>query len=209
MRDSHGGATPSPFVATTGDAGADVHAGGAYFWLKLLPEGGASATEGGNGVLEVGGAHGERFRIASRRGNGTVAQFPTVPSTKSRKDTRRPQGLYVGQESKIGHVGKARPPRVVNHVGGFARIRIAAVKIRGSQQPLEARVDPGVIADTVVIQNLDRYPLSVGSHADVEIFIRSRADYDAHGMGAMTVPVSRGAGISARAIIPVVVVVSV
>ncbi len=69
-------------------------------------------------------------------------------------------------------------------------------------------MNPGVITDTIIIQNLDRYPLSIGGHADVEIAVGVGADHDAHSVSTMTVSVSGGAGISACAIIPVVVVVA-
>ncbi len=68
-------------------------------------------------------------------------------------------------------------------------------------------MDPGVIANAIVIQDLDRYPLGVWGHADVEIVVGIVADDDAHGLGTMTVSVSGGIGVSARGIIPRVIVI--
>ena len=138
--------------------------------------------------------------------HGPIAHLPVVAGGENGEDARRPPGRHVGPEGGIGPVHVA--PGVVDHVGGFAGIRVLSAEVGGGQDPLEALMDLHIVGEAKIIEDLDGDPVSAGGHADL---IRAPVvPHDgAHGVGAVVVSVSGGTGISVSEIIPVVVVVAV
>ncbi len=206
MGSSHGGAAPAVLVATTRHAGADVHPRGADVGFGLVPEGGSSAAEGGNGVLGIRGAHGYGVGEAARRIYGPIAHLSFVAGGEDREDACCSPGHHIGPEGGIGPVHTA--PGVVDHVGGFAGVGVHPVEVCGGQQPLKALVELHIVGEAGIIENLDRNPLGAGGHADLVAGSVVSHD-DAHGVGAMIVAIVGGVGVGAREIEPVVIVISI
>ena len=155
----------------------DVDAGSADLGFDLAPRRRPAAGESCDTVLLVGRADGKGLAVAARRCD-RPARRTVIPGRENHRDPRRAQRLYVGQEL-LGRGGTAAP-RVVDHVrgqGGVAARR---------QHPLETGVDPAVKGRSLVIKDLGRDPACARRDADPV-----KADYRAHGVRAVAVPIAR------------------
>ncbi len=190
-------------IAAAPPTGAHAHAGGGQVGLDLAGERGWSpAGEPGDGVVAIGGRHGQRFGVAGGRtdsaGSGAV-----VAGGKDRHDASGQEGLHIGLKLGIG--AKVTAPRVVDRRRGATGVGVAAVQSGGGQDPLKSSVDVRVPAVAPIVQSFDGDPLRACRDADFVFAILP--DDGAHGVRAVPMAVGRGGGVVARGVEPVIVVV--